>query len=345
MKTCKVLLLGFGVAGKAFARILMQTREKILAGKGIDVQVVGITTKSRGCLYRPEGIDLAEAIRQLEQSGRFDPDQPGYCRIDSLAAAQEWEYDVLMELTPMNIRTGQPAADHIRAALRRGRHAASANKGPLAWHYEELRDLAKENGCCFFFETTVMAGTPTFNMVENCLQYCQIRRVEGILNATTNFILKEMAKGVPIGDIMQRGREQGFLEADPSMDTEGWDAAAKLTVLMNVLMDAGLTPDKVDRTGIGGITEVDIADAKARGNVIKLMCRGEKDADGRITATVRPEEIPAGDVFAGEDLAGVYSLYTDLMGKLTILQYGLEPAQTGYGVFADLCRVLDRMAR
>ena len=343
MKTCKVLLLGYGVAGKAFARILNKTHEDILEKKGIDVRVVGITTGSRGSLVCPDGLDLAEATRQLEEEGRFDPAGPCFSTVDSMTAAKELDYDVLMELTPLNIFTGQPATDHIKAALERGKCAVSANKGPLAWHYKELRDLAEQNGTRFFFETTVMAGTPTFNLADHCLQFCKIDKIEGILNATTNFILKEMAKDVPIDEIMRRGREQGFLEADPSMDTEGWDASAKLTVLMNVLMDAGLTPDKIDRTGITGVTAEDIAAAKTRGNVIKLMCRGTKDADGNVTATVRPEEIPANDVFAGEDLAAVYSLYTDLMGKLTFLQYGLETTQTGYGVFADLCRVLDFM--
>ena len=343
MKTCKVLLLGYGVAGKAFARILNKTHDDILKEKGIDVKVVGITTGSRGSLVYQGGLDLAEATRQLEEEGRFDPNGPHYSKVDSLTAAEMLDYDVLMELTPLNIFTGQPATDHIRTALNRGKHAVSANKGPLAWHYAELRDLAKKNGCGFFFETTVMAGTPTFNMADHCLQFCEIGKIEGILNATTNYILKEMAKDVPIDDIMRSGREQGFLEADPSMDTEGWDASAKLTVLMNVLMDAGLTPDKIDRTGISSVTAADIEAAKARGNVIKLMCRGTKNSDGTVTATVRPEEIPATDVFAGEDLAAVYSLYTDLMGKLTFLQYGLETTQTGYGVFADLCRVLDLM--
>ena len=343
MKTCKVLLLGYGVAGKAFARILGQTREQIREDKGIDVKVVGITTGSRGALYDPEGLDLAEATRQLEEEGKFDPAQPAYRKTDSMTAAAEWDYDVLMELTPLNIFTGLPAADHIRTALNRGKHAVSANKGPLAWYYRELRDLAKEKGVCFYFETTVMAGMPVFDMKDSCLQYCKIDKVHGILNATTNYILKEMGKGVPIDTIMKNGREQGFLEADPSMDTEGWDAAAKLTVLMNVLMDADLTPDKVDRTGITGVTAEDIEAAASRGNVIKLLCKGEKKTDGSMTAFVGPTEIPKDDVFAGEDLVAVLSMNTDLMGKITMIQYGLETTQTGYGVFIDLCRVLDFM--
>ncbi|MBQ2218934.1 MAG: hypothetical protein II418_08335 [Firmicutes bacterium] len=343
MKQCKVLMLGYGVAGKAFARILQKTHEQILSDKGIDVKVIGITTGSRGSLLCEDGIDLAEATRQLEEEGRFDPQGACYSTADSMTAAAQWDYDVLMELTPLNIFTGEPATTHIKTALGRGKHAISANKGPLAWHYKELRDLAKEKGCCFFFETTVMAGSPTFDMADHCLQYCKIDKIHGILNATTNFILKEMGKGVPYDEILKAGREQGFLEADPSMDTEGWDASAKLTVLMNVLMDAGLTPDKVDRTGIAGVTMADIEAAKSRGKVIKLLCKGEKAADGTITASVKPTEIPADDVFAGEDLVAVVSLNTDLMGKLTLIQYGLETTQTGYGVFIDLCRVLDWM--
>lgn len=343
MKQCKILMLGYGVAGKAFARILQKTHEQILSDKGIDVKVIGITTGSRGSLLCEDGIDLAEATRQLEEEGRFDPAGACYSGADSMTAAAQWDYDVLMELTPLNIFTGEPATTHIKTALSRGKHAISANKGPLAWHYKELRDLAKEKGCCFFFETTVMAGSPTFDMADHCLQYCTIDKIHGILNATTNFILKEMGKGVPYDDIMKAGREQGFLEADPSMDTEGWDAAAKLTVLMNVLMDAGLTPDKIDRTGRTGVTMEDIEAAKSRGKVIKLLCKGEKAADGTITASVKPTEIPADDVFAGEDLVAVVSLNTDLMGKLTLIQYGLETTQTGYGVFIDLCRVLDWM--
>ena len=124
MKTCKVLLLGYGVAGKAFARILNKTHDDILKEKGIDVKVVGITTGSRGSLVYQGGLDLAEATRQLEEEGRFDPKGPHYSKVDSLTAAEMLDYDVLMELTPLNIFTGQPATDHIKAALERGKHAA-----------------------------------------------------------------------------------------------------------------------------------------------------------------------------------------------------------------------------
>lgn len=343
MKQFSVAMLGYGIAGKAFARILNQTHDEIMAKTGYDVKVVAITTGSRGSLYSMDGIDLVEATRQLEEDGKFDQTSSIFSTMSSMEVVEKVDYDVVLELTPLNIDTGLPAADHIRKALNRGKHAVSANKGPLAWYYRELRDLAKEKGVCFFFETTVMAGTPVFNMAENCLQYCKIDKVEGIFNATTNYILKEMTKGVPMDEIMRTGREQGFMEADASMDTKGWDAAAKLTVLLNVLMDAGITPNMIERTGIEEVTLEDIEAAAARGNVLKLLCSGTIDENGKVVGKVAPGEVPKDDVFADENLVAVVSLYTDLMGKLTMLQYGLETTQTGYGVFVDTVRIFDNI--
>lgn len=341
-KQLSVAMLGYGIAGKAFARILTEKKEEIKRSTGYDVKVTAIVTGSRGTLMSAEGIDLLEATRQLEENGAFDASSLQYRNIAAMEVAETADYDVLLELTPLNIASGKPAIDHIRAALSRGKHVVSANKGPLAWAYRELRDLARKNGVCFFFETTVMAGTPVFNMAEYCLQYCKISKVEGIFNATTNYILKEMGKGLPMEQIVKAGREGGFMEADISMDVQGFDAAAKLTVLLNVLMDAGITPDQIDRTGIEGIAPADIEAAASRGNVIKLLCRGEV-VDGRVVGKVAPGEVPQNDVFADPDLVAVVSLYTDLMGKLTMLQYGLETTQTGYGVFVDTMRVIDTL--
>lgn len=345
MERFNVALLGYGVAGKAFARILNRTHDEIMSKTGYDVRVVSVTTGSRGGLYCPQGIDLDKATCELETKGHFDTESEYYSSMSAMEVVEKVDYDALCELTPLNIQTGLPAADHISGALKRGKHIVSANKGPLAWYYGELRDLAKEKGVCFFFETTVMAGTPVFNMADNCLQYCKINKIEGIFNATTNYILKEMGKGISYDEIIKAGREQGFMEADTSMDTQGFDAAAKLTVLLNVLMDANITPDMIDRIGIEDIRLEDIEAAKARGNVIKLMCRGSIDENGKVVGKVAPEEIAATDVFADEKLVAVVSLYTDLMGKLTVLQYGLETTQTGYGVFIDVVRILENLSK
>ena len=340
MKQFSVAMLGFGIAGKAFSRILIEKHQEIMEKTGYDVQVTAITTGSRGTLICPQGIDLQEATRQVEELGHFDVSGPWYSEMNTMEVVEKADYDVVLELTPINIRTGQPAIDHIKGAMNRGKHAITANKGPIAWAYRELRDLAKEKGVCFYYETTVMAGTPVFNMADNCLQYCKISEVKGILNATTNYVLEEMTKGVPMDVIMENGRRGGFMEADASMDMKGWDAAAKLTALLNVLMDAGITPDQIDRTGIEEVTAEDIQRAAEHGCKVKLLCKG-KIEDGKVVGIVKPSEIKADDAFAGSDVVAVGSIDTDLMGRLTMVQYGLETTQTGYGVFIDLIRVLE----
>ena len=143
-------------------------------------------------------------------------------------------------------------------------------------------------------------------------------------------------------DIMARGRAMGFIEADPAMDIEGYDAAGKITALLNVLMDAGITPDQVERKGIEDITVEDIADAKARGKVIKLICRGTRDEQGNVIATVGPEEIPRDHMLASmNSTTSVVSITADLMKTVAVVEHEPEIMQTAYGVFSDMLRVME----
>ena len=150
-----------------------------------------------------------------------------------------------------------------------------------------------------------------------------------------------MAKGKPYEEILQTGKQLGFIEADPAMDIEGYDAAAKVTALLNVLMKAGITPDQVDRKGIEDITVQDIKVAADRGKVIKLVCRGQL-TDSGVTASVKPVEVDREDMLATIDsTTSVVSITTDLMGKLSVIEHAPEIQQTAYGIFGDMIRVLD----
>ncbi len=337
MKTLDLALLGFGNAGRAFARLLVDKHDTILAQYGADVRVTAIATGRHGALVDEGGIDLRRILDRLER----DDTLPGAIDRTAPDIAQNAAYDVLVEATPLNIRTGQPAIDHIRAALMRGKHAVTANKGPVAWAWHELRDLAKKNGVCLFCETTVMDGTPVFNLVDRTLPLAEVTEVSGILNSTTNFILERLAHGEDYDAILAEGRRLGFVEADPSMDIDGYDAAAKITALLNVLMDAGMTPDRVDRTGIGRITVADIRAAAARGSVIKLLCRGWRE-NGVVRASVRPVEVRQGDLLAAIDAtSSVVSITTDLMGKLSVVEHDPLIEQTAFGIFSDVLRVVE----
>ncbi len=340
MKTLRLGLLGFGNAGRAFAKILEEKKQEIQGSMECDIIVTGITTGSRGSLYNPEGIDLKKAWSELEKAGHFDKDGKNYCEMTSLEFVEKGEYDVIVEMTPLDIFTGQPATDHLIRAMERGKHAVSANKGPIAWHYKDLKELAEKMKVQFYYETTVMDGTPIFNLKDETLKFCKVTEVNGILNTTTNYVLEELATGKAYDDVIEEGKRIGFVEADPSMDIEGWDAAAKVTALLNVLMEADITPKEVDRTGIENITLKDIQKAESQGKVIKLLCTGTR-TDGKVKASVKPTLVEKGSLLSViSGTSSVLQITTDLMGKLTIIEHDPELLQTGYGVFSDVLRIV-----
>lgn len=340
MRELRIAMLGFGNAGQAFAGLILDKREAIIADYHCDVKVVAIATGSRGSLVNEAGIDLAKACCDMETLQRFDPESADFSGMVSMDIANEIEYDVLIELTPLAIFSGQPAIDHIKAAFARKKHAITANKGPIAWAFEELRKMAGEQGVRFYYETTVMDGTPVFNLVDETLRLCKVTEVNGILNSTTNFILEELAKGKDYDAVILEGKERGFVEADPSMDVEGWDAAAKTTALLNVLMGANITPYQIQRKGIEDITIEQIRDAEARGKVIKLLCRGTIE-NGKVIGRVAPEEIDKTELLATiTGTSSVVSIATDLMRTVSIVEHDPGIEQTGYGVLSDLIRVI-----
>lgn len=344
MKQFKLAILGFGSAGKAFSKILLDKHKMIKETMGIDVQVVAVTTKTRGCLVNGRGIDLGKICSDLSKDGKFNSEDPGYCTLSSMEVVETVDYDVLIELTPLEIFTGQPAIDHIKGAFQRKKHVVTANKGPIAWAYKALKDMACQQGVEFFYETTVMDGTPVFNLVEETLKFCKVTEIKGILNSTTNFVLEEMAKGNAYDQIIEAGKSRGFIEADPAMDIEGWDAAAKTAALLNALMDVTITPDQIQRKGIEGVTLADIQNAEKEGKVIKLVCRGYVEA-GKVIGEVKPVAVPKNHLFATiSGTSSIVSITTDLMGTVTIVEENPEIEQTGYGVFSDLIRVIEKKA-
>ena len=331
MKKVRIALTGYGNVGQAFARMLMRKKDYIRETFGAEPLITAICTKSRGAAFCPDGIDPERVTDDMFERSA-----------DAMTVIRSGEYDVMAELTPINIMTGQPAADHIRTALLLGKHVITANKGPIAWHYRELRDLAVKQGVQFRYEATVMDGTPVYNLTQETLMGCRITEVSGIFNATTNFILTEMERGVSFEDAVEEGRRQGFVEADPSMDVDGWDAAAKLTALMNVLMDVRITPDQIDRTGIADITKDDIDEAAKAGKRIKLICRGRVE-DGRPVGTVKPTLVDRDSLPAIMDATSSYvTIDTDLMGATTVIEEPFEPEidHTAYGVLSDLLWIL-----
>jgi len=160
--------------------------------------------------------------------------------------------------------------------------------------------------------------------------------VSGLLNSTSNFILHEMAHGESMEGAVRAAQKRGFAEADPSMDIDGWDASAKITALANVLMEARATPKDVDRKGIRGITQDDIARAAAAGMKYKLIAEA-KLVEGRVRLAVAPQMIgPDNPFWSVDGTSSAVTFRTDLMGDITVVETDPSITQTAYAVFSDL---------
>ena len=334
----RALLLGFGNVGQTLAEILTRKRHDFPGLRGLDLSFAGIFTRSHGALAGT--LELGEALETMRVQGRFPPEHRHFTTMGTLEAVRTLDYDVLVELTVLSIRErGEPALSHVREALRRGRHVVTANKAPLAFAYRELSTLARERGVQLLHESTVMDGAPLFGLARASLQGCTIRGLAGILNSTTNFVLTEMERGVSLESAVQTAQAEGFAEADPRHDLEGWDAAAKITVLANALMGASQTPFDVEREGITSVTTARIQEVLGSGKRLKLVCRAWCDPAG-VRTRVGLEAVPAEHPFATLSGNGsVLRIETDLMGPILVAQEEPTLYDTAYGVLNDLLTI------
>jgi len=257
---------------------------------------------------------------------------------------REWlrlaKADVLFEATSLSPRDGQPAIDHIRAALEMGAHAITANKGPIVHAYEELSSLAAAKGRRFLFESTVMDGVPIFAMFRDSLPLVHLHGFRGILNSTTNVILSGMEEGLSFEESLAKAQQIGVAETDPSNDIEGWDAAVKVAALVRVLMGVPLRLEEIQREGIGNLSGEAVRAARANGTPYKLVCRAQRTDQG-VTASVRPEQVPLSDPLAW--VAGTSSIVyfeTDIFPGLAITENNPGLEATAYGMLADFVRAV-----
>jgi homoserine dehydrogenase len=314
---------------------LLHDREQELRDRhGISFRITGVATRRAGWIADPNGLDLVSVERALLSDKSPGSNQGPTNVQDWLKAAQA---DVLFESTSLNVETGQPAADHIRAALQHGAHAITANKGPIVHAYRELRDLAAAQGKCFLFESTVMDGVPIFSLFDQ-LPAIHLKGFHGILNSTTNVILSEMENGMSFDESLKKAQTLGVAETDATHDIDGWDAAVKTAALITVLMDVPVRLEEIKREGVRSLSGEAVRAARREGRPYKLVCRAKKTESG-VTASVRPEQVLLGDPMA--QIAGTSSYVhfeTDILPGLAITEENPGVYTTAYGMLADFVR-------
>ena len=330
MKHYNLALIGFGNVGRALTRLLSVKAPELREQYGIEFSINGVASRRLGWLSAANG--------SFENSKLLDNDL-GFGSVAS-ENVREWlskaHPDVVFETTSLNPESGQPAIDYLRAVLESGAHAVTANKGALVHGYRELRELAWANHKQFLFESAVLDSAPVFSLFRETLPAAKLRAFSGVFNSTTNVILEAMESGRSFDEGVNAAQELGVTETDPSHDIDGWDATVKVCAIANVLMDIPLKPDDVVREGIRELNSRRVQAARAEGKPFKLIARAKMSGDGRLAATVRPEQIaitePLGNI-RGTSLGIHFEL--DMMPGLTVTSHRPNLQSTAYGLLAD----------
>lgn len=335
--TQKIALIGFGTVGQGIAEILLSKKDYLKKQYGFDYSIVAVADFAYGNAYNPDGLNIPKMLEEAKAKQKFTQDVSA---LDTLSLIRNCNATAVCELTYTDLQTGGPAIDHVRAALESGKHVVTSNKGPAALKYAEFKKLADSKGVKFLIEGTVCAGTPIINLTRGPLAGCEITKIRGILNGTTNYMLTEMEKGMDYAAVLKVAQELGYAEADPTGDVEGHDARGKVCILVNIVMGIPMTIDKISCKGITQINPEDMAKAKAEGCRWKLIGSIEKKEDGSVLASVAPEMVPLTHPLAGVmGATNALTFTTDLMGDVTIVGAGAGRMQTGFAILTDLLSI------
>ena len=340
-------MAGFGNVGREFSKLLLDKREELFKVYGTRLVLAGVSTRSKGTLISDgeKGLDIRAVLDMDDREHRFDRKSPYFVDCGVPEMIERCGADVFMELTTLSINDGEPATGYIEKAFGAGMHVITANKGPEAWHFSRLAAKAKEKDRLFLYETVVMDGAPIFNLAQETLHGNKILGIRGILNGTSNFVLEQLEKGISFGDAVKEAQRIQIAEADPSMDIDGWDGAAKICALANILMDANLNPKNADVTSISDITPEIVRNAKSEGFRIKYICKAERSGDEKtVKLSVKPCRLPLDDFFCCVNgTSAAVTFYTDLAGEISIVQTDPGILQTAYGVYSDLITLIKKL--
>jgi homoserine dehydrogenase len=297
-------------------------------------RLTGVATRRAGWVADPDGLNPLAVLNGYWPSQHSQPPPRN---------VNEWleraRADVVFEASSLDVQTGQPAIDHVRAALDFGAHGITANKGPIVHAFSELTSLARAKGKRFLYEATVMDGVPIFSMFPLGLPATEVRSFSGVLNSTTNVVLTEIEKGRSFDEAVRRAQAMGIAETDPTADLDGWDAAVKVVVLTIVLMGVPIKLEHVQRTGIRELSEEKIRSVRSAGMRYKLVCRAERRGEG-VDCSVQPELLLASDPLANlEGSSSAVRFEMDVFG-LSLVEHNPGIDATGYGLLADFLRAV-----
>jgi homoserine dehydrogenase len=314
----KVALLGCGVVGSAVYRLLQEQAADLAVRAGATLEIAGVAVR-----------DLA-APRAVPVSG-------GLLTTDGMALVTRPDIDIVIEL----IGGIEPARSLLLAALRAGKSVVTANKALLATNSAVLHEAARAGNADLYYEAAVAGAIPLLRPLRESLAGDEVRRVLGIVNGTTNYILDRMdTAGADFGTALAEAQRLGYAEADPTADVAGYDAAAKAAILASIAFHTQVSAGDVYRDGITRVTPDDIASARALGCVIKLLAICER-CDGGVSARVYPAMIPRVHPLAAvREAYNAVFVEAESAGRLMFYGAGAGGQPTASAVLGDIVTVV-----
>jgi len=318
----RVGLLGCGVVGGATARLLTEHAADLTARSGVRIELARVAIRSRS---KPREVALT----------------PEVWTTDPWEVAADPTIDVVVE----TIGGIEPALDLVLHAIRSGKHVVTANKELLSTLGHEVMEAGAEAGVDVLFEASVAGGIPIVRPLKESLAGDRIKRIMGIVNGTTNFILTRMSDtGASFAQALGEAEGLGYTELDPTTDIEGFDAAAKIAILASLAFNARVVAGDVFREGISGITPADVAAAHDLGYEIKLVAVADVE-DGRISARVHPAMLPRTHPLASvRDVYNAVFVEGQEVGELMFLGRGAGGAPTASAVVGDVVEIARNIA-
>lgn len=326
----RLILLGFGVVGQSFVKLLLSHSTDLYNEYGIKPKVVACADNG-GIVTCDQGLDLDRLLNVKKKKKSIIHYGAKGNRSEILDVIENIDAEVVIELTPTNIVDGEPGKNHIISAMKSGKNVITVNKGPLALEFPSLMELAEYNRIAFKFSGTVGGGTPILEFAKRCLKGDRIISFEGILNGTTNYILSKMYEGLNFSEALLDASEKGYAEKDPTLDVDGFDAVAKLVIASNFVMNMKSTMKDVSREGIRDVKPSQVLTERKNGNAIKLIA----SCDGK-NLVVKPKPVSMKDPICVDGILNAITFTCQHSGQQTIIGKGAGGMETASAILRDL---------
>ena len=334
----RIILIGYGIVGQSFTKLLLSKLVDLSNLYGMKPRIVACVD-NKGSAIDTSGLDIQRLLEIKKNKGTVGEYYNNKTsRLEPLQIIENIDAEIVLELTPTNLTDGEPGLSHITSAMKYGKNVITVNKGPLSVAFPSLIELANYNGIMFKFSGTVGGGTPILEFAKRCLKGDRIVSFKGILNGTTNFILSKMEEGLTFKNALKDAQIKGYAETVPSLDIDGFDAAAKLVIMANWLMGMKVALEDVNRNGITKVKTQEVTKAIKKGNAIKLIASCENKR-----LVVKPMEVSKLDPICVNGTLNSVTFSLEYAGNQTIIGRGAGGIETASAVLRDMIEIRENI--